>query len=421
MRDAGRITNETFTKLAAAYANNAVETKNLKDLDAAYASILTGAVAPSLRTAAKEHKARSDGAGVAAKALRELIAAERELMQTIEESTRVYLKVIDDQARALGKSAVEKQKKAWEEFEGAVSQAKLDDPLLKAARATADWNAQLDATLQRLDQIGGVGGDIAKVFKVLSGQGGKLGGPLGALLDTVGGVQWSTIDQNTGDRSIHVLSDEIARIFTREGAFGKTMKDLMHGAGTGVAVGSVLFGQNNQGAQIGGALGGALGEVAGKAIGKGMSGVLGAAMGPLGGVLGGVLGSVIGGLFGKKPSGQGTISNTGVTSSANDAGIKGSIDSFGLGTQTAISGIAERLGGDVGKYSVGVGRYKDYYQVSRTANDPLLGRAHYARDSANDVYDGLDPQAALRAAIAEAIQHVGIHLHNQALARHVER
>lgn len=333
---------------------------------------------------------------------------------------------VDSAFAAMGKSIVASYNTmatdAWKTLQSdlAANKDARTKPIRDAAEAQAEWNAQLDGTLQRLEQLGGVGNDIARVFKALTGQGGTLGGPLGTLLGTLSGLQWSTIDPKTGDRTIHLLGDEIARIFTKDGAFGRTMKDLLQGSGTGVAIGSVLFGQNNQGAQIGGAIGGAIGQVAGEALGKTIGGTLGKLAGPLGSVLGGVLGSVVGSLFSSKPRGSGVVTNTSVTSSANNDSIKAGLDSFGLGLQTAVSAIADQLGGKVGKYSVGIGRYKDYYQVADIANDPLLGHSHYARDSSHDVYDGLDSQAALRAAIETAIKQgaiTGVRAGTQALLK----
>lgn len=120
---------------------------------------------------------------------------------------------------------------------------------------------------------------------------------------------------------------------------------------------------------------------------------------PGGDIIGSIAGGLLGSLFGKRPRGAGSVSNTGITASANDAGITGSLNDTGSNLQDAIKNIADALGASVGAYSIGIGRYKDYYQVSRVANDPKLGNSYFGRDSKNAVYDGLDAEAAMAAAI----------------------
>ncbi len=166
------------------------------------------------------------------------------------------------------------------------------------------------------------------------------------------------------------------------------------GAQTGSLVSGIAsaFGikMNSGGAQLGGALGGALSFI------------------PGGSIIGSIAGGLLGNLFGKRPRGAGSVSNTGVTASANDAGITGSLNETGSNLQGAIAQIANALGASVGNYSIGIGRYKDYYQVSSAANDPRLGNSYFGRDSKSALYDGLDPAAAMRAAIAGAISQGAI-------------
>lgn len=166
------------------------------------------------------------------------------------------------------------------------------------------------------------------------------------------------------------------------------------GAQTGSMVAGIAnaFGikMSSGGAQLGGALGGALSFI------------------PGGSIIGSIAGGLLGNLFGKRPRGAGSVSNSGVTASANDAGITGSLNETGSNLQGAIAQIANALGASVGSYSIGIGRYKDYYQVSSNANDPRLGNSYFGRDSRSALYDGLDPAAAMRAAIAGAISQGAI-------------
>jgi len=285
-------------------------------------------------------------------------------------------------------------------------------PFLDAAEATAEWNVQLDATIDRLNQIGGLGADIANWAKALTkGDFSGLSGATGVALQSLWGLNAGTMFDKTSKTDISVtLGERMEQIFSRDGAFGKTLKEMLQGGGTGLAFSTAIMGQsgNNFGALAGGALGEKFGE---KVLASGFDKIakgLGSFAGPLGSILGGVLGGVLGSVFGKKPRGSGTVTNSGVTTSANDGGIKGSLDSFGLGLQQAVSSIADKLGGKVGAYSVGIGAYKDYFQVSHSANDPYLGQSNYARKSGMDAYDGKDASAALRAAISVAIEQGAI-------------
>lgn len=274
-------------------------------------------------------------------------------------------------------------------------------PLEQAAEDAAAFRSEVDKAVTLLGSIGGTAGALGKVLSVGSGNVGAVGGAAGIVAQNLAGVTWTGTDKN-GERVIRTLGEELRDVFGKSGPFADTLTTALHGAGIGMASSVAIFGQS--GNNVGSAIGGALGEVAGKALGKGMSGILGAAMGPLGGVLGGVLGGALGNAIATKPRGSGGVTNSGVTSSANNAGIAGSIDSFGLGLQQAITSIASQLGARVGSYSVGIGRYKDYYQVSDVVGDSRLGRSYFGRDSGSAVYDGLDPNAALRAAIGNAIK-----------------
>lgn len=340
-------------------------------------------------------------------------AAGKEFVDKFAEELGKLRDAID---KALAAQSAELAKRLAAEAAGGVNWMREDmarqtaervKPFRDAAEATAQWNAQMDAAIDRLDQIGGLGSTIAGWAKALRGDLSSLSGATGVAVQTILGMPAGSERVDGKDVAL-TLGDRIERIFKQDGAFGRTMKGLLEGAGTGLAIGTAIFGSNNQGAQIGGAIGGALGQVAGQAIGKSIGGALGSAMGPIGSVLGSVLGSVVGSIFGKRPRGSGTVTNSSVTTSANDGGIKSGLDSFGLGLQQSVSSIADKLGGTVGSYSVGIGAYKDYYQVSRSANDPYLGQSNYARKSGMDAYDGKDASAALRAAIAVAIEQGAI-------------
>lgn len=118
----------------------------------------------------------------------------------------------------------------------------------------------------------------------------------------------------------------------------------------------------------------------------------------------GILPSLLGNLFGKRPRGGASVTNDSVYAHANDGGITDSLNGSGSSLQSAIKNIADAFGTTVGSYDVGLGRYKDYYQVSSSGTDPRLGNSYFGRDSANSLYDGLDAEAAMRAAVLAALQ-----------------
>lgn len=177
------------------------------------------------------------------------------------------------------------------------------------------------------------------------------------------------------------------------GNAGKGISDALDKGLKGVATGAQISGLasafgiklNNTGAQIGGAIGSVLPIPGGEIIGS-------------------IAGGLLGNLFGKRPRGAGAVTSSGVTGSTNDSSLTQSLLGQGSDLQGAIASIAERLGATVGSYDVGLGRYKDYYQVSSVAGDPRLGNSYFGRDSRNSLYDGTDPAKAAAAALAEAIR-----------------
>jgi hypothetical protein len=194
---------------------------------------------------------------------------------------------------------------------------------------------------------------------------------------------------------------------------------LTTGTGFGAALGGLkdLKGLPDKlsaglGKAFGGAQTGAQVAGIGNALGLGLSNTgsqIGGAIGsfipiPGGDIIGSVVGGLIGKLFGKRPRGSGSVTQSGVTASANDGGIRDALDGFGTNLQGAIGRIADAFGAQVGNYSVGIGRYKDYFQVSSVANDPRLGGTYFQNRSSNALYDGKDPEEAMRAAILNALQ-----------------
>lgn len=306
--------------------------------------------------------------------------------------------------------------KAWEEYLRLRKDIINGKSAMEREREEAELlNDQLRDMIGLLGELGSVGSAIGGLLGVLTGNTRSVGGPIGDLLNTqIGGMIEKTRADGTVDRLPRTIGDEIANVFDKDSDFGKVISGLtnvLQGAGSGMIAASALFGNQSGAQKIGGALGGALGQVAGQALGKAIGGIAGSLGGPIGSILGGIAGSVLGGLFGSKPpppSGSGSVSNTGLTSTANNAQIAASLDSFGGAVQSTIMNIADQLGGKVGDYAIGMGRHREWYQVSSNANDPYLGQGYYDKKSPDALYDGVDAEAALRIAIKEIIRQGAI-------------
>lgn len=195
-----------------------------------------------------------------------------------------------------------------------------------------------------------------------------------------------------------------------DGALGGKLGDALKGSQTGSLVSGIAgafgIGLNETGSQIGGAIGSLIpipggniiGSIAGGLIGKLFKGKNLSIPGLL---AGGLLGAL---LFSKAQRGGASVTSESIYAHANNDGITQSLNASGAGLQDAIKNIAGAFGATVGSYDVGLGRYKDYYQVSSSGTDPRLGNSYFGRDSANSLYDGLDAEAAMRAAVLAALQ-----------------
>jgi len=224
--------------------------------------------------------------------------------------------------------------------------------------------------------------------------GGRTGGIIGALsgLPGVGSFFGQALGGLETANIVGSLSQSLGLGLNQGGTqIGSMIGSVIPGIGPliGSIVGGVAGSGNiRRGLTTGG------GALAGFAVG-----------GPVGAAIGALLGNVIGGLFGKRPRGAAEVSNSSVNAHTNDSALTSSTNDWGSTVQQAVSRIADALGVNVGNYSIGLGRYKDYYQVSSVAGDPRLGNSYFGRDSRNAVYDGLDAEAATRAAVVAAIQN----------------
>lgn len=353
---------------------------------------LQDAYATKEQTKAKVAKIKADNDE--AEAMERLVYAGMKAAQAFSEQT----------AKALGAGLDKDAAKYWDGV--ATRQAEALGKLTSTAEANADWNAQLQETVQLLDQIGGFGsalGQMGKIFAALSGGNlGSLPGAAGILGKALGGVTWQTVDSD-GNRMVHQLGDEFARVldnvFGSKGSFSKVLES----AGIGTAASQLVMG--NKGSGLGSAIGGILGKEAGEALGKGVGGLLGKAAGPLGSIVGGVLGGALGSVFSKTKKGFAVVSNTGVTAGGNSRDLTASSRTSGTGIQAALQGIADQLGGSIGNYAVSIGkRSSGYIRVSASGSSRVADKSFAKNGGADLLYDGKDEAEAMRIALLNALQ-----------------
>lgn len=267
----------------------------------------------------------------------------------------------------------------------------------KEVAANGAWVNSLMMVISQFDQLGSVGkviGDIgAALVGIRTGDFGGIGGKAGVLLNGL----FTNVDAQ-GNRTLNRLGvtfgDALDRVFGQNGRFFQALQ----GAGTGTAIGGILFG-DNKGAQIGGAIGGALGSF----------------LGPVGNLVGSIIGSTLGSLFKSAKFGSAVVGSGGVTAGGNNADSRSAANSAGGAVSSAISRIAEALGGSVGNYSVSIGETDGKWRISTT------GRSGELKSKYSDVQvfgkGEAGYEAAMRAAIADAIADGAITGVSEAVAR----
>lgn len=358
---------------------------------------------------AEDAKKAGKGAGSAAgKAAGD--AAGDEFSRAFSDALKDASKFADTLGKGLDTDLKKQTAGMWDEI--AASQAEATDRITASSGANADWNKQLRDTVRLLDQVGGFGGvlgDIGSaVDAVRTGDFSSLGGPAGQLLKTISGAQWTGMDdQGRYTRTLgEVFNNSLDKVFGSNGSFGQTMQN----AGLGMSASRIVLGDRGGASSIGSAIGGALGEKVGtKFLSKGLesiAGGLGGFAGPLGSILGGVLGGALGGLTKKTTSGFAVVSNTGVSSGGNDNKLAANAQASGDSISGALNGIADRLGATIGNYAVSIGmRSSGWVSVSGSGSSSVADKNWKKSNVGGDLlYDGEDPEQALKVAIQNAIQ-----------------
>lgn len=200
-----------------------------------------------------------------------------------------------------------------------------------------------------------------------------------------------------------VLTDSLKSVF---GRLEQSLPQALQGAFTGAAASKLILG--NGGSSVGGAIGGAIGQKMGeKFLSSGLEKVggklLGSFAGPLGGILGGVLGGAIGSLFKSTKTGFAVATNSGVQSGGSSSQLADNAKASGDNIQGALNSIADRLGATIGDYAVSIGmRSSGWIRVSASGSSDVAGNNFHK--SSDAIYNGKDPEEALKIAIQNAIQ-----------------
>jgi hypothetical protein len=223
-----------------------------------------------------------------------------------------------------------------------------------------------------------------------TGVGGQLGGALTLLAQgrrgTDGGGAFGEGFREVFTDPINRLVGTLGNAFGANSDFAKSIGRAAGGAATGAAV-----------AEIGGALGIDLnrgGSVAGGAIG----GAVGSIFGPIGGQIGSLLGSLAGGLLGVK-SGSTTVSSSGdgniSQSGSGSAAVQRATAGLGNTISDTIQSIADALGAEVGAFSVSIGKRGSSFRVDTSGQGRIRGSTVTATK---------DEREALSLAVADAIR-----------------
>lgn len=252
---------------------------------------------------------------------------------------------------------------------------KRSDERVKLANAEAEarvkTNEELVKTVDYLDQVFGLDGNLGKLF-------GALKSGFSDVFDAIGGAFGG-------------LRDSVSNLLAN---LGTSFKQVAAGA----AIGGIAA-QATGGSALGGTIGGGIGQALGS---KFLSSALGSFAGPLGSIAGGLLGGLIGGLFTKTKQASATLSSIGgqaVVSGikGNDAQLKGIANNMANGLLKGIGSIAEQLGGALGgAVSLSIGQRKKDFVVDPTGKGRTKG--------AGVINFGEDQAAAIAYATQLAIQ-----------------
>ncbi|MGE8143042.1 hypothetical protein ACQKOE_13790 [Novosphingobium sp. NPDC080210] len=309
-------------------------------------------------------------------------AAMNGLFKTMEEAQKTWASNDAEALRGVQDELIKNQRER--------TQAAIDE-----AEANKRLSDELRGVIDGLDRLGGMGsvlGDIGSVYDAIkTGDYSGVRGPTGMILSQLSRISWTGTDKN-GDRISRTLgetfSNALDKVFGRDGSFIK----LLEGAGTGLAIGQILYGKDKKGSQIGGAIGGA----GGYAIGYAFAGPAG---GEIGKFIGSLIGSTIGSLFNGTKYGAASIQNGKIVSAKNSSEYGAASNTAANGIAGTLENIASQLGGSVGNYAVSIGLTNGNWNVN-----PGTVKGRIGTDWQKDTIDfKKDQEGAIRWAIANAI------------------
>lgn len=268
---------------------------------------------------------------------------------------------------------------------------------LRAAKASGEINADAfeagvkRATREFEEAMRAISNSFAhRLGDALADIGSRIGGKLGNLLQDFGGIADGIGDF---DKSAKSITDKISKLFGDgdkspfvqglSKAVGQAVAGAEIGAQVGDAMKSLGIKTSQTGAKIGGAIGGMTGN---PLIAAGAS----------------IVGGLVGNLF--KKSKYGTASLTGydpASITANKSKYGEAAIGAAESVQDGLRDIAQQLGGQLGSFSLAIGKYKDNWRVRDDAWD---GKLNFKGQSANGLHDfGDDEDAAIAYAIKNAI------------------
>lgn len=229
--------------------------------------------------------------------------------------------------------------------------------------------------------------------------------------------------------STRLLLDPLAELFDKTfgtqffSAISQAVSGAMYGYATGGIPGGILGGlkeikglpeslSKGLGKALGGAQTGTIVAGVANAVGIKLSktgsqigGALGSVIPGVGSVIGSVVGGLIGKLFGKTKTGgvslglvngKAAVTGTGGNSAQLKSQLAGSAGSI----NSALGQIAQALGGDLGNFSVAIGKRKDEFRVSASGN---VANTTKKKTNSDIIYKGKDEAEAIQAALRNAI------------------
>lgn len=340
----------------------------------------------------------------------------------IADSYKTPAMVQADDLKQLGKDR--------EALDAAKAAGRLSDEVYKAAVKGLDqavWETSHRFELEFADSIvslasmfkgklGDAANSFAKVLAVMSAQSrgdfsqsGAIGGIIGLFNGPNGNRVAESATKASQDQWSNIFKGDFGKLSDGFKSFQGDLKNIFGKGGDFQAgLGSVL-GKAGMGAQMGSAADDIMGMLGIKSskTGAQVGGAVGnAAFGPIGGIAGSILGGLVGGLFKKTPKGYSVITGGDegdFSVSGNKKGIRENLTSVSSGLQGALADIAEQLGVDVGGFRVSVGQYKDQYRVSASGSSSVGSKKFTKKAGSDLLYAGDDPEAAMRAALQNAI------------------